>query len=158
MRWKKRSNTLSWNTQPPSPTTTSSSRPPNFGRSSAAFASTLAELTPQSPICNAPWVSAVVEVNGSVRPCFFHPTIGNINSSSLEDVINGEAAQSFRQSLDIETNPTCRRCVCSLNYRQISGKLTLLATYSVPAPPLSKARFGPRPSTTPKTVDKPPRC
>jgi MoaA/NifB/PqqE/SkfB family radical SAM enzyme len=81
------------------------------------FREHLGELKPQSPICNAPWVSAVIEIDGSVRPCFFHRTIGNITSSSLEDVINGEGAQNFRQSLDIETNPTCQRCVCSLNHR-----------------------------------------
>ena len=78
----------------------------------------LGQLSPQAPICNAPWVSAVVEVDGSVRPCFFHRTIGNITSSTLEEVINGDAAQTFRQSLDMENNATCQRCVCSLNYRQ----------------------------------------
>jgi MoaA/NifB/PqqE/SkfB family radical SAM enzyme len=81
------------------------------------FREHLGQLTPQAPTCNAPWVSAVVEVDGSVRPCFFHRTIGNITSSTLEEVINGEAAQEFRQSLDIENDATCRRCVCSLNYR-----------------------------------------
>ena len=81
------------------------------------FREHLGQLTPQAPTCNAPWVSAVIEVDGSVRPCFFHRTIGNITSSTLEEVINGEAAQAFRQSLDIETDATCRRCVCSLNYR-----------------------------------------
>ncbi len=82
------------------------------------FREHLGQLTPQAPICNAPRVSAVVEVDGSVRPCFFHRTIGNITSSTLEEVINGEAAQEFRQSLDIENDATCRRCVCSLNYRE----------------------------------------
>jgi MoaA/NifB/PqqE/SkfB family radical SAM enzyme len=82
------------------------------------FREHLGQLTPQAPVCNAPWVSAVVEVDGSVRPCFFHRTIGNITSSTLEEVINGEAAQEFRQSLDMENDATCRRCVCSLNYRQ----------------------------------------
>jgi MoaA/NifB/PqqE/SkfB family radical SAM enzyme len=81
------------------------------------FREHLGQLTPQAPICNAPWVSAVVEVDGSVRPCFFHRTIGNITSSTLEEVINGERAQEFRQSLDMENDVTCRRCVCSLNYR-----------------------------------------
>ena len=84
------------------------------------FREHLGQLPPQAPICNAPWVSAVVEVDGSVRPCFFHRTIGNITISTLEEVINGEVAQEFRQSLDMENNETCRRCVCSLNYRQIS--------------------------------------
>jgi len=81
------------------------------------FREHLGQLTPQAPICNAPWVSAVIEVDGSVRPCFFHRTIGNITSFTLEEVINGERAQEFRQSLDMENDATCRRCVCSLNYR-----------------------------------------
>jgi MoaA/NifB/PqqE/SkfB family radical SAM enzyme len=82
------------------------------------FREHLGQLTPQAPTCNAPWVSAVVEIDGSVRPCFFHRTIGNITSTTLEEVINGEAAQEFRQSLDMENDATCRRCVCSLNYRE----------------------------------------
>jgi MoaA/NifB/PqqE/SkfB family radical SAM enzyme len=86
------------------------------------FREHLGQLLPQAPICNAPWVSAVVEVDGSVRPCFFHRTIGNITTSTLEDVINGEVAQEFRQSLDMDNNETCRRCVCSLNHRQISDE------------------------------------
>jgi MoaA/NifB/PqqE/SkfB family radical SAM enzyme len=81
------------------------------------FREHLGQLTPQAPTCNAPWVSAVVEVDGSVRPCFFHRTIGNITSSTLEEVINGEQAQEFRQSLDMENDATCRQCVSSLNYR-----------------------------------------
>ncbi|HXC94870.1 MAG TPA: radical SAM protein [Edaphobacter sp.] len=81
------------------------------------FREHLGELAPRSPMCNAPWVSAVVEVDGSVRPCFFHRTIGTIASASLEEVINCDAARNFRDALDIETNTTCQRCVCSLNYR-----------------------------------------
>jgi Fe-coproporphyrin III synthase len=80
------------------------------------FRAHLGQTAPQSPICNAPWVSSVVEVDGSVRPCFFHPSIGNITSSTLEAVVNGEAARTFRQSLNVSENPTCQRCVCSLNY------------------------------------------
>jgi Fe-coproporphyrin III synthase len=82
------------------------------------FREHLGQLSPEAPVCNAPWVSAVVEVDGSVRPCFFHRTIGNISSGALEEVINGDAALQFRESLDIDANPTCQRCVCSLNYRQ----------------------------------------
>jgi MoaA/NifB/PqqE/SkfB family radical SAM enzyme len=91
--------------------------PAKLRRIARRFRENLGQLSPQAPICNAPWVSAVVEVDGSVRPCFFHRTIGNITSSTLAEVVNGEAAQRFRQSLDIENDPTCRRCVCSLNYR-----------------------------------------
>jgi MoaA/NifB/PqqE/SkfB family radical SAM enzyme len=82
------------------------------------FREHLGQFPPQAPACNAPWVSAVIEVDGSVRPCFFHRTIGNLTAFTLEEVINGEAAQEFRQSLEMDTNPTCQRCVCSLNYHE----------------------------------------
>lgn len=71
---------------------------------------------PKAPICNAPWVSAVIDEDGSVRPCFFHPPIGNANQLTLEEAINSEAALTFRSRLDVASNPTCQRCVCSLNY------------------------------------------
>jgi MoaA/NifB/PqqE/SkfB family radical SAM enzyme len=71
----------------------------------------------ESPQCNAPWTSAVVEVDGTVRPCFFHRPIGNVHKMSLEEVINGGDALAFRSALDVPSNPTCNRCVCSLNHR-----------------------------------------
>lgn len=72
---------------------------------------------PESPVCNAPWVSAVVELDGTVRPCFFHDSIGNLADSSLVEAINGQRAREFRTALNVATNPTCNQCVCSLNYR-----------------------------------------
>jgi MoaA/NifB/PqqE/SkfB family radical SAM enzyme len=71
----------------------------------------------ESPACNAPWVSAVIETDGTVRPCFFHPAIGNLSNDTLEDAINGAKARSFRTNLDIPSDSICRKCVCSLNYR-----------------------------------------
>jgi Fe-coproporphyrin III synthase len=82
------------------------------------FREHLGQVPPKAPICNAPWVSAVIEIDGSVRPCFFHRAVGNITTSTLEEVINGNSAREFRQSLDVQTDTTCQRCVCSLNYRQ----------------------------------------
>jgi MoaA/NifB/PqqE/SkfB family radical SAM enzyme len=64
--------------------------------------------------CNAPWVSTVVEADGSVRPCFFHDTIGNVRDNSLEEILNNKAATDFRRTLDMSINPTCVKCVCSL--------------------------------------------
>jgi Fe-coproporphyrin III synthase len=86
------------------------------------FRAHLGQAAAESPTCNAPWVSAVIEVDGSVRPCFFHRSFGNIHSSTLDEVINCEAARSFRQSLSMRDDPTCRRCVCSLNYRDKVSK------------------------------------
>jgi MoaA/NifB/PqqE/SkfB family radical SAM enzyme len=65
--------------------------------------------------CNAPWVSTVIEADGSVRPCFFHEVIGNIRDSSLANILNSDKAISFRKTLDLSTNPACVKCVCSLN-------------------------------------------
>lgn len=67
--------------------------------------------------CNAPWISTVVEADGTVRPCFFHKAVGNIHEAPLERILNGERAVAFRESLDVSTDPTCRRCVCTRNMR-----------------------------------------
>ncbi len=69
----------------------------------------------EAPRCNAPWVSAVIETDGVVRPCFFHEPIGHAGQGLLA-AINSPAAVEFRASLDVGANPICRRCVCSLNW------------------------------------------
>lgn len=65
--------------------------------------------------CNAPWVSTVIEADGTVRPCFFHDAIGNIRDTSLENILNGPKGMSFRRTLDLNKNETCVKCVCYLN-------------------------------------------
>jgi MoaA/NifB/PqqE/SkfB family radical SAM enzyme len=65
--------------------------------------------------CNAPWVSTVIEADGSVRPCFFMETIGNIRNDSLDDILNTKEAIDFRRTLDMSKNATCVKCVCSLS-------------------------------------------
>ena len=64
--------------------------------------------------CNAPWVSAVVESNGDVLPCFFHPRYGNINDGALMSIVNSPVAIAFRKQLNVATDNTCQKCVCSL--------------------------------------------
>ncbi|HZQ96664.1 MAG TPA: radical SAM protein [Candidatus Sulfotelmatobacter sp.] len=78
------------------------------------FQAQLGQEQPVAPRCNAPWVSAVVEASGDVRPCFFHPVMGNIHERPLAQIINSEDALRFRAGLDVAGNSTCRRCVCSL--------------------------------------------
>ena len=68
-----------------------------------------------APRCNAPWVSAVIEADGTYRPCFFHPPLGNIQDGPLHEVLNNPQATEFRRHLDVSTNPICRQCVCSLD-------------------------------------------
>jgi MoaA/NifB/PqqE/SkfB family radical SAM enzyme len=73
---------------------------------------------PVAPRCNAPWVSAVLESDGVLRPCFFHPPIGKVSEgASLLEVLNRPEAIRFRQGLDVATNAVCRRCVCSLHWK-----------------------------------------
>lgn len=81
------------------------------------FEAYLGLTEPVSPPCNAPWVSAVIETDGQVRPCYFHPPIGHLSGNSLIGILNGPQAVTFRASLDVQTNPVCKRCVCSLNVR-----------------------------------------
>lgn len=82
------------------------------------FRAQLGLEAPSAPRCNAPWVSAVMEANGEVRPCFFHPPIGKLGDGNLKDILNSDRALNFRTELEVNSNPTCKRCVCSL-YREI---------------------------------------
>jgi MoaA/NifB/PqqE/SkfB family radical SAM enzyme len=65
--------------------------------------------------CNAPWVSTVIEADGTVRPCFFHEPLGNIRNNSLEEILNSKESIRFRRDLDMDSNSTCVKCVCYLN-------------------------------------------
>jgi Fe-coproporphyrin III synthase len=67
--------------------------------------------------CNAPWVSTVIEADGNVRPCFFHQSYGNIKTGHLDAILNSPGAIAFRKNLDMESNPTCLKCVCYLNLK-----------------------------------------
>ncbi len=69
--------------------------------------------------CNAPWVSAVVEADGTVRPCFFQPPLGNLRQAgSLDALLNSPQAIAWRRGLDTRRDEICRRCVCSLSLRE----------------------------------------
>jgi Fe-coproporphyrin III synthase len=85
------------------------------------FRAYLGQTQDVAPRCNAPWVSAVIEASGEVRPCFFHPSLGNIHNHTLREIVNGPEALKFRANLDVATNPICRRCVCSLHIPRREG-------------------------------------
>jgi Fe-coproporphyrin III synthase len=79
------------------------------------FLAHIGQVQNVSPRCNAPWVSAVIEASGEVRPCFFHPSLGNVHHQTLREIVNSPQALRFRANLDIAANPVCQRCVCSLH-------------------------------------------
>ena len=88
--------------------------PSKLRRIALHFRMQLGQIPAVSPRCNAPWVSAVVESDGAVRPCFFHRPIGNIHERPFAEILNGPEAMEFRRHLDIPNDPVCRHCVCSL--------------------------------------------
>jgi Fe-coproporphyrin III synthase len=92
--------------------------PQKLGRIAQHFRAHLAQEENLAPRCNAPWVSAVIEASGDVRPCFFHPVLGNIHRQPFINIVNGPEALHFRSSLDVASNDICRRCVCSLYIAQ----------------------------------------
>jgi MoaA/NifB/PqqE/SkfB family radical SAM enzyme len=64
-------------------------------------------------VCNAPYMSAVIEADGAVRPCFFHAPVGNVRKAPLDDII-GRNLAAFRRGLDLASDPVCTKCVCSI--------------------------------------------
>jgi Fe-coproporphyrin III synthase len=88
--------------------------PEKLRRITAHFRAHLGSGAAEAPLCNAPWVSAVIEADGAVRPCFFHPAFGNIHERPLREILNSPNALDFRKRLDVPNNPICRNCVCSL--------------------------------------------
>jgi MoaA/NifB/PqqE/SkfB family radical SAM enzyme len=76
--------------------------------------------------CNAPWVSTVIEADGTVRPCFFQPPLGNIHQAgSLDALLNSPEAIAWRQGLDTHRDAICRRCVCTLSLRENDERGTM---------------------------------
>jgi MoaA/NifB/PqqE/SkfB family radical SAM enzyme len=74
----------------------------------------LAGRGPFPPVsCNAPWISVVVEADGTVRPCFFHAALGNLRTATLTSIVTRNLP-AFRASLDLSRDATCTRCVCSI--------------------------------------------
>lgn len=78
--------------------------------------------------CNAPWVSSVIEADGTVRPCFFQAPLGNIHQvserdsqlhgSALRAILNSPQSIAWRQGLDVQRDAICRTCVCTLSLQE----------------------------------------
>ena len=68
------------------------------------------------PRCNAPHFSVVIEVDGTLRPCYFLPEIGKLQSdgASLRTAMNGDTALALRKAYRLGQRKECSRCVCPL--------------------------------------------
>jgi MoaA/NifB/PqqE/SkfB family radical SAM enzyme len=68
------------------------------------------------PRCNAPHISAVVEVDGTLRPCYFLPEVGKIEApgTPLLETLNNLEALALRRAYRSGQRLECERCVCPL--------------------------------------------
>lgn len=64
--------------------------------------------------CNAPHTSAVIEVDGRLRPCYFLPAWGRLGDRPLHDAVNDPAALALRAAYRRGERDECARCVCPL--------------------------------------------
>jgi hypothetical protein len=63
--------------------------------------------------CNAPMISAVITATGSVLPCFFLPTYGNVRESSVRDLLGKPQLRKTRNDVRAYSLKQCQRCVCT---------------------------------------------
>lgn len=68
----------------------------------------------QGPLCNAPHVSAVIEVDGRIRPCFFLPSGAKVGKIPLAQALNQPKMLDLRRAFDQDKLQECKRCVCPL--------------------------------------------
>ena len=70
----------------------------------------------EAPRCNAPHFSTVIDVDGSLRPCYFLPTYGRLtpDGPGLGQAINQDAGQALRQAYRQGKRAECGTCVCPL--------------------------------------------
>jgi MoaA/NifB/PqqE/SkfB family radical SAM enzyme len=75
--------------------------------------------------CNSPHISTVIEVDGTLRPCYFLPAYGKLSSNgqngsssndppALKDAVNLKEALALRHAYRTGQRPECERCVCPL--------------------------------------------
>jgi Fe-coproporphyrin III synthase len=72
------------------------------------------QTTFDGPRCNAPHISTVIEVDGTIRPCYFLPEVGQIGADGLRAALNTPAAIAMRQAYRNGQRAECDRCVCPL--------------------------------------------
>ncbi len=92
----------------------------------AYFGAVLGENDFIPPRCNAPHISTVIEVDGTMRPCYFLPAYGRWNPQAqpFPAALNDAAALELRHAYRSGQRAECERCVCPL-YRGPRSLLNL---------------------------------
>ena len=90
--------------------------PAKLRRMLTYFSAVIGQGEFEPPRCNAPHLSTVVEVDGTLRPCYFLPAYGKLTpADSLGDAINSDAALELRHAYRTHQRAECVRCVCPLH-------------------------------------------
>ncbi len=89
--------------------------PAKLRRMLAYFGAILEQDEFPSVRCNAPHLSAIIEVDGSLRPCYFLPTMGKVNGVPLREAINAPEALDLRRAYRQGERVECKSCVCPLH-------------------------------------------
>lgn len=87
--------------------------PPKLRRIEAHYRARLGLGEPPPVRCNAPEHSAVIEADGSVRPCFFIAGTGRMGESGLAGALNSAPQRRLRAAIRAGNRPECAHCVCS---------------------------------------------
>lgn len=64
--------------------------------------------------CHYPWTWMVIQSDGDVRPCCFATgSIGNVNTSSVDEIWNGKTIVELRKAiLKDRVHPVCAKATC----------------------------------------------
>ncbi|MGQ9888864.1 MAG: radical SAM/SPASM domain-containing protein [Aggregatilineales bacterium] len=99
--------------------------PAKLRRMVSYFSALLGEGEAVPPRCNAPHLSVVIEVDGTLRPCYFLPAFGQlVPGGQLARALNVPEAVALRRAYRAGQRPECARCVCPL-YRGPRALLTM---------------------------------
>lgn len=79
------------------------------------FSALLGDESFPRPRCNAPHFSTVIEVDGTLRACYFLPSYGSLRGGNkLDTILNNETAVDLRRAYAKGERQECARCVCPL--------------------------------------------
>lgn len=87
--------------------------PDKLRKLAAYFRGVLGEGSFPAVRCNAPHTSVVIEVDGTLRPCYFLPSWGQMRGG-LVDSLNAPEAMELRRAYRSGQRAECAGCVCPL--------------------------------------------
>ena len=65
----------------------------------------------QTRLCLDPWAKVLIKSNKAVCICCYSPPVGNLNTSSLDEILDGAEAADYRVTLlSGELKPACKTC------------------------------------------------